>query len=73
MPNTSNYQFLNYHAHLFFEPLRLCSLTLVFFVFYTHPTMHIFSTICNTLSHNLQHIITQQFIRMNNEYFDTKL
>ena len=40
IPNTSNYQFLNYHAHLFFEPLRLCSLTLLFFA-YTHPIMHI--------------------------------
>ena len=52
-PNSSNYQFLNYHAHLFFELLRLFFLTLLFFIFYIQPIMHIIHTICNT------HYVTQ--------------
>ena len=55
MSNTSKYSFLDYHAHLFSEPLRLCSLTIVFFVFYIQPIMHIIHTICNT------HYVTQSF------------
>ena len=48
MSNISKYPFLDYHAHLFSEPLRLCSLTLVFFVFNIQPMMPIIHTICNT-------------------------
>ena len=55
MSNTSKYRFLDYHVHLFSEPLRLCSLTIVFFVFYIQPIMHIIHTICNT------HYVTQSF------------
>ena len=38
----------DYHDHLFSEPLRFFSLTLVFILYYIHPVMHIFHTICNT-------------------------